>query len=110
MTDQPVESTVRLNPKTGFPVHPIGNNTGLSQAYALRDFSASSALQLKKLEVNTLEEQAARARALKDLTSTWMLASERIRLLRGRPLPGSLRPVPKPSKSKPSSLEPVQGP
>lgn len=33
-----------------------------------------------------------RARAIADLTRSWETASERLRILRGKPLPGSLRP------------------
>ena len=68
------------------------NPRGLCQAYDLRDFAASEALALKDVPVSDPEDRYARARALRDLASVWETASDRIRLLRGRPLPGSLRP------------------
>lgn len=69
------------------------NNSGLSQAYALRNIAASQALVLNDCpDDNTLASKATRARALRDLTAVWDNASERIRIIRGRPLPGSLKP------------------
>jgi hypothetical protein len=80
------------------------NPRGLCQAYDLRDFAASEALALKDVPVSDPEDRYARARALRDLASVWETASDRIRLLRGRPLPGSLRPE---RKSKPKRHSPI---
>lgn len=87
--------------------HPVGNNRGLKQAYDIRDFSAQCALELREVEANTLEEMVARARALKDATSTWFSASERIRLLRGTPLPGSRRPSSEPKRKRKEDVSPM---
>ena len=78
-----------------------GNNRGLAQAYEFRDLAAEEAQKLRALPsaANMVESQA-RARALRDLCTVWRDASERIRILRNRPLPGSLRPEKKPAKRK----------
>ncbi len=79
---------------------------GLIQAYQIRDFAASEALALREAEVKDNQERFARARALRDLTSVWSDACDRIRILRGRPLPGSLRPEHKSKRAAPR----VEGP
>jgi outer membrane protein TolC len=86
--------------------HPTGNNLGLAQAYDIRDIAAKYALSLEKTKIDGLDEQAARAQALRNLAQVWDTASERIRIIRGRPLPGSLRPksLP-PAKSKRQAAE-----
>jgi hypothetical protein len=63
------------------------------QAYVLRDLAAQQALVLETVVANDMKEHAAKAGAIRDMCAVWSVASERIRLLRGRPLPGSLRPV-----------------
>lgn len=65
----------------------------MTQAYQFRDQSAEQALVLRELPA-TLDPKdiALRARALRDLNAVWDSASERLRILRGRPLPGSLKP------------------
>lgn len=69
------------------------NNRGLSQAYLIRNTAAFQVLALNEVpDDNTLEAKVTRARALRDLTAVWDNASERIRIIRGRPLPGSLKP------------------
>lgn len=65
---------------------------GLTQAYEIRDLAAKHALELRDLPADGIEEKAARAQALRNLAQVWDTASERIRIIRGRPLPGSLRP------------------
>src|SRR5207248_526864 len=69
---------------------------GLSQAYVLQDFTFACALALKdsltkegKLKL-TREEAVAVSR----LVDAWSTCQERIRIHRGKPLPGSLRPKP----------------
>jgi len=69
------------------------NNKGLMQAYILRDLAANQAVVLESVVANDVKEQAAKAGAIRDMCAVWSQASERIRLLRGRPLPGSLRPT-----------------
>lgn len=81
------------NPTAKYSRVPNGrNNLGLSQAYMLRNTAADKALILKDKRPDDTKEQCAIAKALKDLANVWDNASERIRILRGRPLPGSLKP------------------
>lgn len=76
---------------------------GLLQAYDIRDFAAKAANELKDIPVKSIQDQATRALALRNLSTVWVDASERIRIIRGRPMPGSLRPTAKSnSKSKPT--------
>jgi hypothetical protein len=86
--------------------HPKGGNRGLEQAYQFRDLAASQAMELKEYPCEELEDKLARAKALQALSGVWSDASDRIRILRGRPLPGSLRPIAKPKKAKAASLPP----
>ncbi len=67
-------------------------NAGLRQAYDLRDIAAQEALALANSPVVDTDQHIARASALRALVFSWEAASERIRIIRGRPLPGSLRP------------------
>lgn len=90
---QPDESTDIDDP----PKHPHGNNRGLKQAYELRDLAAQQALALKDGPLAERETMSQRAQALASLVKAWDYASDRLRIMRNRPLPGSLRPE-KPSK------------
>ena len=103
---QPVQSTVPIDRR-------IGNSRGLTQAYLLRDALATQALAL--LAVQPPEDVKVRcsiAVAATSLVKGWEAACDRIRIARGRPLPGSLRPSAKPqrSQSRQSSLAPQQPP
>jgi hypothetical protein len=77
---------------------------GLTQAYDLRDLSAERALALKDLPLGEGETEASRAQAICALVRAWEGATSVIRIIRGKPLPGSLRPIAKPKKPKASSL------
>src|SRR3989442_11864709 len=102
MANQPVNH----KPHTG------GGNRGLTQAYELRDLAANEAMAFKGTQAKNLSEKLARAKALQALSVVWLGASDRIRILRGRPLPGSKRPapeVPKP-KRKPITLTGTEEP
>lgn len=88
-------------------VHPTGNNRGLAQAYDIRDIAAKEAIELGRAETKDLSERLARAKAMQSLASVWSDASDRIRILRGRPLPGSRRPEPLVKKKKSQPLPPV---
>jgi hypothetical protein len=71
----------------------------LAQAYELRNAVAAEALAL--LAGEPPADQALRYRragAVAGLVKAWESASERIRIARGQPLPGSLRPMGKPTK------------
>ncbi len=85
-------------------------NVGLTQAYDLRDLAAKHANTLEAKEAKTLSEEVAKAKAIQAYGTLWREASDRIRILRGRPLPGSLKPVPKARKAPkplaPSTEEP----
>jgi len=98
----PINSPSQLdpNPSSPKPKHPHGNNTGLKQAYQFRDLAASQALELKDASGDELAEKLARAKALQANSVVWAEACDRIRILRGKPLPGSLRPIAKPKKPK----------
>ena len=89
---------------------PKNKFVGLSQAYELRELAFQEAASIAKSEPSTFDERIARARALQALGSLWTDACDRIRIMRGRPLPGSLRPERKPSKRKPRASGPVPPP
>lgn len=89
-------------------IYPIGTNTGLKQAYDFRDLAAKEAMALQKCDCTSLEQRVTRARALKDLNSVWFASSERIRIMRGKPMPGSLRPVKAPKKVRTVSTKPLE--
>lgn len=105
MAELPEVVTPARQPRTKL----IGNNRGLTQAYDFRDFAAEEAMRLKDEVVTTLQEKLARAKALQALAVVWTDASDRIRILRGRPLPGSLKPEPRKPKVKPIPQGPLEG-
>lgn len=72
---------------------------GLLQAYAVQDLTFSALMNLKELvgkegSLVTRED----AQAITGLVKAWETAQERIRIHRGKPLPGSLKPESKPKK------------
>lgn len=83
-----------------------GNRIPVKQAYDLRDLAALLAMQLDSVPATSLQEQALRAQALRNFSTVWTDACDRIRILRGRPLPGSLRPERKP-KTRPKPASPL---
>lgn len=85
---------------------PKGGNRGLEQAYHFRDLAANQALELKDCPSAELEDKLTRAKALQCNASVWSDACDRIRIIRGKPLPGSLRPIAKPKKFKSNNLPP----
>ena len=85
------------------------SNQGLIQAYVLRNIAAQEAIELRQVKVKDLSERLARAKAYQSLGTLWKDASDRIRILRGRPLPGSLKPERK-VKSKPKLPQGPVGP
>ena len=87
-----------------------GHRIPVRQAFDLRDLAALLALELYEQPAPDLASKALRAQALRNFTNVWSDALERIRILRGRPLPGSLRPERKPSKRKPRASGPVPPP
>ena len=101
LTQQPIASS------TEQPVRKGGGNKGLEQAYILRDIAANQFLALKDEPAPTLAEKGIRARALRDVCSVWTSADDRIRIKRGQPLPGSLRPEKPKSRSTKQPLQPL---
>ena len=105
---QPNQSDQPDNPASnGHTKHPPGNNFGLKQAYDIRDLAAKQALELADCHPTTVQELAARAQALRNNTAVWETAAERIRIMRGRPLPGSLKPVKAPKSTHRRPAEPL---
>jgi hypothetical protein len=86
----------------------VGRHVGLTQAYELRDTASEQANQVRDCQCTSLEEMAVRAQALRNLASVWEVASERIRIIKGKPMPGSLRPVAKPKKVRTVSTKPLE--
>lgn len=101
-------STQPANPQGNGEKRPHGNNRGLKQAYDFRDIAANEAKSLMECVCTTLEDKVTRARALKDCNSVWYAASERIRIIKGKPMPGSLRPIAKPKKVRTISTAPLE--
>lgn len=77
---------------------------GLAQAYSLRNLSAAQALEIGRFATNDLRDKIARAQAICALVKAWAEAADRIRIIRGQPLPGSLRPIPNLKKNKHTNL------
>jgi hypothetical protein len=102
--------TIPANTVSGLAKHPHGNNRGLKQAYDFRDLAANEAMMLKDEAPKTIEERVSRAQALRSLAYVWSEASERIRIIKGKPMPGSLRPVAKTKKAKTVPLAPSEQP
>ena len=82
----------------------------LKQAVQLQDALVESGLALHEdLKAMTdLEQRARSAAAIASVAKGWQALQDQIRILRGRPLPGSLRPEKaKPKHPKPSALIPM---
>jgi hypothetical protein len=109
--DQPTEATEEAQPIK----HPAGNNRGLKQAYDLRDLAASEAVRLNGMALGERETASSRATSIAGLIKAWDIASDRLRIMRNRPLPGSLRPErPTPkrkaARTAPAVAKPVEQP
>jgi hypothetical protein len=96
---QPSAHTV-INPNTGRRY----SKAGLLQAYELRDLAWGLAKKLGAGTANETEQKA--AREVTGLIRAWSEADDRVRIHRGKPLPGTLRPKPKPA-SRAMPLEPL---
>lgn len=74
----------------------MGYGRGLTQAYDLRDLAAREALAIGNDTAADPPlkpvERARRALAISALVKAWETASDRVRIMRGQPLPGSRRP------------------
>jgi len=92
-------------------------NRGLVQAYKLRDFAAAAAMALQtdmldhegKLMIRRDEYgKPVDLAAIAQLIKGWSEARDAIRIIRGRPLPGSLKPEPKSKpRTRPRIFEPT---
>lgn len=81
-----------------------------NQAATLQRIAFDQAFSLAETPTTDLQEQIAKANALRSLGALWDTARDAVRVLKGKPLPGSLRPTQKPGKRKrPPTAEP-QGP
>lgn len=74
----------------------------LRQATKLKDLSFKAAIEIAEGNLSTDEavEARARAQAIIALTKSWAESVNAIRVFKGKPLPGSLKPEAKPKKSK----------
>jgi hypothetical protein len=87
---------------------------GLKQAYDLMDFTYAATVALrdacgsgKRGKLTISREDAS---AIAALVKAWELTADRVRVLRGKPLPGALRPdKPTPRRKRPS-VAPVGDP
>jgi hypothetical protein len=89
----PVSAAIRIRP---------GKRNSLRQVLQLQQATYDTALALKE-DVVRSEDVALRARtasSIAQLARSWDTLENRKRVLRGRPLPGSLRP----EKAKPKNL------
>ena len=70
---------------------------GLKQAYDLQDFTFSALVALRDSlsQEGKLKVSREDATAIGNLIRAWEACQERVRIHRGKPLPGSLRPEPK---------------
>ena len=107
---QPSQSTTTLSYPRPRRTKAVGNHIGLTQAYELRDLASEHAYELRDCEAVTVQDKASRAQALRNLASVWEVASERIRIIKGKPMPGSLRPMAKVKKIKATPLAPSEQP
>jgi hypothetical protein len=84
---------------------------GLKQGYQLMDFAFDASMALRdSLHRNKGKLAIGRedATAIAALIKSWELTAERVRILRGKPLPGSLRPE-QPKARKRSKPPPAAG-
>ena len=72
---------------------------GLTQAYQLRNLSSAQALDLGQAPATKLRDKLAKAQGFAALVKSWEITSDRIRIMRGHPLPGSRKPEPRKPKN-----------
>ena len=76
----------------------------LQQAVDLQQIAFKAAQAIERASnPDELELAQARAKAVYDATKSWDISVDRVRIIRGKPMPGSLRPE---SKSKPKKSQP----
>lgn len=94
------------------PKRKPGGRAALAQCLDMQECVYSTALLLKDdcVESTEREERARCASALASLCKAWEAMDDRRRILRGKPLPGSLRPERKPVKKRVVSHAPTEEP
>ena len=104
--------------QTAHPDDTASKNRGLVQAYKLRDFAAAACLALQEDMRSTDGKLIIRRdeygkpvdlAAIAQLIKGWSEARDSIRIIRGRPLPGSLKPEQqkKQQRSKATVIDPT---
>jgi hypothetical protein len=99
VVDAPADDTKRNN--NGTPL------AGLPQAYLFREFAMEQAIELHREKPNNLEGKVARARAMQALGQLWLVACDRIRVMKGRGLPKSVTAANDPSRKSPKPRKPT---
>ncbi len=94
----------------------MGYGKGARQAYDIRDLTAAEAIALLQPDPPDqpplgFQDRLKRAMAVTSLVKAWEAACDRIRIARGQPLPGSLRPAqskPRPPRRQSGLAQPPQ--
>jgi hypothetical protein len=73
-------------------------------------FEACMKLKTDVLDASDREERARAASALSNVSKAWSSMEDIKRILRGKPLPGSLRPESKPKKQRTPRATPSESP
>ena len=76
------------------------------QIRAYKRTHIANLLELQELILSKAKADDLAARDLSSLALAWERLEERLRVLRGRPLPGSLKPEPRPAKAKQAAWAP----
>jgi hypothetical protein len=85
--------------------------SALTQALDMRDKAAELAIDIANAQADTLADKRARAQGLRDCNTVWDTSCDRARVLRGKPMPGSLKPEsPKAKRRVASVVEPTEMP
>lgn len=112
MNDSPSDSTA-LSASALLKLFPRRTKRGgiraTDQAAAIQRFAFDAAMALRESctdqSKNKLVMDAKTAKALKDVVSAWETAAERLRILRGKGLPASVKP---PKRTAPEPVQPLE--
>jgi len=87
---------------TGMPRLTYPKRRAIKQALEMQDscFACVKALEADLRESADKEQRARIASAIGGLGRNWTALQDAVRVLKGDPLPGSLKPVPKPTQPK----------
>ncbi len=88
----------------------MARSRALSQCLDIQNLAYETAMGFKTLEPSddAIDRHARKCMALAQVARAWESAVERACILRGRPLPGSLRPERKPKRVAPRVLGPLR--